>query len=84
LTQTFDFVALEAAWQAADRATAIYEMLTEPLLDQLSAAATSKYGAAFPDPAAGLDKATRAALDQAAATSRYGAAFPDPAAGLDG
>jgi hypothetical protein len=88
LTQIFDFSALEAAWQAANRATAIYEMPTDPLLDRISAAATSKYDAAYAaqaaelhkftavalGPAAGLDKATRAALGQAADVHKFTAA----------
>ena len=75
MIQIFDFSALEAAWQAADKATALYETLPDPLLDRLNLAATSKYATAYADLTAGIDKLTAAARASAADASMYGAAY---------
>jgi hypothetical protein len=61
LTQTFDLSALEAAWQAADKASAIYETPFAQL-DKLTAAALGPAGGvrAVADMTAQLDKLTAA------------------------
>jgi hypothetical protein len=83
LIQTFDFSALEAAWQAADKATALYETLPDPLLDRLNLAATSKYATAYADLTAGIDKATCAALGSAADIPKFAAACASAIQALD-